>query len=75
MDHFYIDRRWSKFLYKDGREQDVCDTYEWRDYYKEVEGGRYQVWKNDRRTGWNYTPATIEEMLDKMKKVAAQCYQ
>ena len=75
MDDYYVDRSWSKFLYKThfrGSEQDVCDTYEWRDYYKEKEAERYQVWKNDRNTRMKYTPATIQEMLDKLKKEAAR---
>jgi hypothetical protein len=77
MDDFEVTRRYSKFIEKTyfrGGEQEVCDKYEWRDYHKDVEGGRFQVWKNARYNG-NYNPATIEEMLEKMKRAASQCYQ
>jgi hypothetical protein len=76
MDKYEVTRTWRVELYKThfrGVEETEYDLFEWRDYFKVVENGRYQVWKNERRTGWNYTPTTIEEMLDKLKKVAAQC--
>ena len=58
MDSYDATKTWRKFVEKTyfrGGEQDVYDVFEWRDYHKEVDGGRYQVWTNGRRSG-NYIP-------------------
>ena len=62
MDSYEVTKRWKTFVEKTyfrGGEQDVYDVFQWRDYHKAVEGGRYQVWKNDRRAG-NYVPPDEE---------------
>ena len=59
---YEVTKTWKKFVEKTyfrGEEQDVYDVFQWRDYRKVVDGGRYQVWKNDRRAG-NYVPPDEE---------------